>query len=84
MPERIAITAGTMRDADNEVCRRLKELGYELAIHPHPRAPNREEQRALMEGVVGIIAGSEPITREVLLAADRARRPSDGARPSRR
>jgi D-3-phosphoglycerate dehydrogenase / 2-oxoglutarate reductase len=66
MPDKIAITAATMRDDDNEVCRRLRELGYQFTVHPLMRPPNREEQRSLYADAVGVIAGSEPITRQVL------------------
>jgi len=66
MSDTIALTAATMRDDNNEVTQTLKGMGYQLAIHPSHTPPNREEQRALLAGAVGIIAGSEPITREVL------------------
>jgi phosphoglycerate dehydrogenase-like enzyme len=73
MPDTIAITAVTMRDDENEVARTLKEQGYRLAIHPRLTPPTAEEQRALLAEAVGLIAGSEPISREALQAAPRLR-----------
>lgn len=66
MSERIAITAGTMQDENNEVAQTLLGLGYELAIHRRPTPPSRDELRVLLTGASGLIAGAEPITREVL------------------
>lgn len=73
MDDVIAITAGTVRDEHNEVAQALKERGYRLAIHPHGRLPTREELCALLPEAVGFIAGSEPITRDILAAAPRLR-----------
>lgn len=69
MSETIAITAGTMRDENNEVARALKEQGYRLAIHGKMPTATREELRVLLDGAVGLIAGSEQLTREVLREA---------------
>ena len=73
MPDTIAITSVTIRDEDNEVAQTLTEQGYRLAIHPHLTPPTPEEQRALLAQAVGLIAGSEPVSRSVLAAAPRLR-----------
>src|SRR5207253_825023 len=44
-----------------------------VLTHPDPTPPTREQQRALLAEAVGLIAGSEPLTREVLLEAPRLR-----------
>lgn len=69
MPETIAMTTVALRDPENPVSRELREMGYRLAVHPHILPPTREEQRVLLSDAVGLIAGSEPITREVLAEA---------------
>jgi phosphoglycerate dehydrogenase-like enzyme len=66
MPNTIAITTVALRDGENEVVRTLQERGYQVAIHPRMTPPTRDEQRELLKDAVGIIAGSEPITREVM------------------
>jgi phosphoglycerate dehydrogenase-like enzyme len=73
MSEIIALTAATMRDANNEVAQTLLARGCELHIHPSAVMPDRDQIRELLRGAVGLIAGSEPLTREVLAEADRLR-----------
>jgi phosphoglycerate dehydrogenase-like enzyme len=73
MSDIIAITAVTLRDEENEVARTLREAGYRVVTHPKITPPVPEEQRALLAEAVGLIAGSEPITREVLLETPRLR-----------
>jgi phosphoglycerate dehydrogenase-like enzyme len=73
MSEAIAITSAALRDENNEVVQTLKEQGYHVLTHPKMTPPDREEQRALLCEAVGLIAGSEPITREVLSEAPKLR-----------
>lgn len=73
MPETIALTAATMRDANNEVAQTLLKLGYELQIHPSKVFPTADELRVYLKEAVGVIAGSEKYTREVMEAAPRLR-----------
>ena len=73
MPDLIAITAGTIRDENNLIAQSLKERGYRLAIHSRGSLPTREELLGLLAEAVGFIAGSEPITDEVLAAAPHLR-----------
>jgi D-3-phosphoglycerate dehydrogenase len=73
MPDTIVFTTVAMRDDNNDVARALKTKGYQLAIHPDQTPPSREQQRALMAEAVGVIAGSEPITREVMEEAKNLR-----------
>jgi D-3-phosphoglycerate dehydrogenase len=73
MQQTIAITAVTIRDDENEVAETLKERGYALAIHSRQTSPDRDEQRALLADAAGLIAGSEPLTREVLSEAPNLR-----------
>lgn len=67
MSERIAITTVAFRGEDNEVVRTLRERGYYLAIHPERTPPDRDQLIQLLSGATGIIAGSDALTREVLL-----------------
>lgn len=69
MSDLIAITAGTIRDENNLVAQTLKEQGYRLAVHSRGSLPTREELRAMLAEAVGFIAGSEPITNEVMAEA---------------
>src|SRR5438045_3228686 len=66
MPRTVALTAITLRDEDNEVVQTLLQQGFKLAIHrsQSPLGPN--ELRELLKDAVGVIAGSEPYTRELL------------------
>src|SRR3982751_6784274 len=72
MPETVAVTALALCNEKNEVVRTLRERGYR-AVHPAKAPPSLEEQRALLAEAVGVIAGSEPITRAVLEEAPRLR-----------
>lgn len=73
MPETIALTAATMRDANNEVAQTLLQLGYQLQIHPSKVFPTADELRVYLQDAIGVIAGSEKYTREVLEAAPKLR-----------
>lgn len=69
MPGKIAITTATMRDTNNAVAQELIERGFEPVVHPHLVPPTADELRALLDGAVGIIAGSDVFSREVLTEA---------------
>lgn len=73
MPNTVAITALAIANEENEVAHTLKANGYTLALHPHMVMPNRDELRALLQDAVGVIAGSEPYTREVMEEAKHLR-----------
>jgi D-3-phosphoglycerate dehydrogenase len=73
MSDTIVFTTVAMRDDNNDVARALLAKGYQLAIHPDQTPPSAEQQRALMSEAVGVIAGSEPITREVMEEAKNLR-----------
>lgn len=73
MPDTIALTAATMRDTNNEVAQHLLSLGYELQIHPSKIFPTADELRVYLKDAIGVVAGSEAYTREVMEAAPRLR-----------
>lgn len=73
MPETIAITAVALRDERNEVVQTLREQGYEVRTHPEITPPTPEQQHALLADAVALLAGSEPLGREVLAAAPKLR-----------
>jgi phosphoglycerate dehydrogenase-like enzyme/ActR/RegA family two-component response regulator len=69
----IALTAGTMRDLNCDVAKALRAQEYRVVVHPNAVPPNRGEQRLLLEEAVGVIAGSEPFTHEVMDEAKKLR-----------
>src|SRR5579862_4831416 len=73
MQETIAITTAPLRNTDNEVVRTLEEKGYRVLCHPRATPPSREELLAYLADAVGLICGSDPLTREVLERAPKLR-----------
>lgn len=69
MSQKIAVSPIALCREQNEVTQTLRERGYEPALHSKPGLPTRDEQRELLRGAVGMIASSEPITREAMDAA---------------
>lgn len=56
--------------AGNPALQRLAALGFEIAINPHGRRLSESEAQTLLgDGVVAMIAGVEPLTRNVLSSA---------------
>ena len=48
---------------------RLKRAGFEVRANPHGRALTSDEAKAHLEGVIGLVAGTEKLTAEVLRGA---------------
>ncbi len=69
----IAVTSLGLRDENNAVSQSLKEKGYHLRTHPLMTPASREELRELLADSVGLIAGMELLTREVMEAAPHLR-----------
>lgn len=64
----IAITTSSFATYDETPLRLLREAGFELVLNPHGRALTAEEARELLDGCVGVVAGTEPLHGEVLAA----------------
>ena len=62
----VVITAATIKDTDNEVVQTLLGLGCEVRLHGSLLPPTPTELRALLDGAVAVLAGSEPYPRELL------------------
>ncbi|MFN3649831.1 MAG: phosphoglycerate dehydrogenase [Armatimonadota bacterium] len=69
MSNKIAITPVALREPQNPIAVTLRERGFTVAQHPEMTPPSPEEQRALLDGAIGFIAGPEPVGREALAAA---------------
>lgn len=48
----------------------LESTGLEITLNPHHRRLRPEESRELLSGVVGLLAGTELLSREILAQAD--------------
>ena len=68
MSRPIAITALALANEHNEVYARLVEAGYSPRLHTSMVMPDPAELRELLDGAAGVIAGSEPYPRELMLA----------------
>jgi len=63
---RVLISTTSFAEHDNSPLRLLESNGFEAVLNPHGRKLKPEEVVALAKGCVGIIAGTEPLTEEVL------------------
>ncbi|GEK79079.1 phosphoglycerate dehydrogenase [Agrococcus baldri] len=72
MPQRVLITSQFLRP-DDEIDRRVRDAGHETRHAPLVGARPAAELIGLLEGVHGVIAGSDPFTAEVLRAAPELR-----------
>lgn len=69
MPK-VLITTSSFNVAAAASLARLKQAGYEIATNPHGRKLNEDEVAALLgDDVIGMVAGTEPLTRRVLSGA---------------
>ena len=69
MPKVLITTSSFNVDAAEPLAL-LRQAGYEIAINPHGRKLSEDEVAGLLaEDVVGMVAGTEPLTRRVLSGA---------------
>lgn len=73
MSERILITPRSLTRAPHAELGRLKQAGYELVYASPSQTPGEDELLDLVPGIVGWIAGVEPISTRVLDRAERLR-----------
>lgn len=64
----VAVSTSSFAVRDRRPLERLVESGFHVRPNPHGRRLTAEEVRRLLVGAVGLIAGTEPLTREVLTA----------------
>lgn len=65
----IAISTSSFARHDSAPLELLERAGYEVRLNPHGRRLGRDETRQLLEGVVGLVAGTETLDREILTGA---------------
>lgn len=65
---RILVTTSSFGIGDPEPLRMLEAAGLEVTLNPHGRALTEPEVLELLVGVDGLIAGTEPLTRAVMVA----------------
>jgi len=67
---KVLITTSSFNVDAAEPLALLRQAGYEIAINPHGRKLSEDEVAGLLaEDVVGMVAGTEPLTRRVLSGA---------------
>ncbi len=68
--QKVLITTSSFNVAAAESLARLSQAGYEIVTNPHGRKLTEGEVAALLgDDVVGMVAGTEPLTRRVLAGA---------------
>lgn len=69
----VAVSTSSFGRHDPRPLEQLRAAGYEVRLNPHGRRLERAETIALLDGVVGLVAGTEELDREILLAATELR-----------
>lgn len=64
--KKILIAPSSFGAVDNAPLERLQQTGAQIIQNPYKRKLTKEELYSLLPGVVGLIAGLEPLTRDVL------------------
>lgn len=65
----VAISTSSFGRYDRTPLELLEERGWEIRLNPHGRRLTAEEVTLLLDGATALIAGTEPLTRDVLAAA---------------
>ena len=65
---KIALTTSSFAQFSDEPVRLLKDAGHTPVLNPHGRKLTEDETIELVKGCVGVVAGTEPLTRRVLEA----------------
>jgi D-3-phosphoglycerate dehydrogenase / 2-oxoglutarate reductase len=68
MTKTIAITTGSFGKESKAPLELLARAGYEVRMNPHGRTITTDEARTLLEGVAGVVAGTEKLTKELFEA----------------
>lgn len=67
-PHRIAVTTSSFASFSPLPLEMLAQFGYEAVLNPLGRKLSAEEAVAQLQGCVGVVAGTEPLTGDVLAA----------------
>jgi len=70
MAAKILVTPRSLTATGHPAFDRLKDAGFEVVFCAAGRQPNAEELKSLLPGCVGYLAGVEPVTADVIDAAD--------------
>lgn len=68
--KRVMIGPSTFSAVGHDPLDRLKQAGMDVIMNPYGRKLTKPELQALLPGVVGLIAGLEPLSRDVLERSD--------------
>lgn len=63
---KIAITTSTFAEFDPAPLKMLQEAATEVVLNPYGRALTESEAREILDGCVGVLAGTEPLGKGVL------------------
>ena len=63
---RVAVTTSSFAKNSPEPLRLLRAAGYEAILNPHGRVLTAPETVDMLSGCAGVVAGTEPLNREVL------------------
>lgn len=66
MSDVVAISTSSFGKESTQPVERLRAAGFEIRMNPHGRTLTTDEVRAHLEGVVGLVAGTEKLTGEIL------------------
>lgn len=69
----IAVSTSSFGRHDPGPLEQLREAGYEVRLNPHGRRLHHAETTELLRGVVGLVAGTETLDREILMEATELR-----------
>jgi D-3-phosphoglycerate dehydrogenase len=72
-PLRILVSTSSFGKGDPRPLALLEAGGAEIVLNPHGRTLTETEAAALLVGIDGLIAGTEPLTRAVIDGAERLR-----------
>jgi D-3-phosphoglycerate dehydrogenase len=67
---KVLIGPSSFAQSDGAPLRRLRDAGFEVVPNPVGRKLTKTELLALLPGAIGIVAGLEPLTRDVLTGSD--------------
>jgi D-3-phosphoglycerate dehydrogenase len=68
--ENVFISTSSFGKYDKSPLERLINMKYKIGLNPHGRELKEDEIKELLNGVEGLIAGIEPITRDVIHSAE--------------
>jgi D-3-phosphoglycerate dehydrogenase / 2-oxoglutarate reductase len=66
MPDIVAISTSSFGTESKAPLERLSRAGFEIRPNPHGRTLTTDEARAHLAGVIGLVAGTEKLTGELL------------------